>query len=103
MADPPEINKTASSQNVPAWPGYPVNLKCTANGNPRPKYIWSNRSGVVAMSESSDILRVVPQDGKGFGPYTCKVENSMGYDSLDITLVKVGKAVFNFVNRAVLD
>lgn len=89
--DKPVINKTASSQNVPAWAGATTNLSCVADGNPAPRYIWTNSSGIVATSEENGILRVTPQGGNGFGPYTCTVENNKGKDSLDIRLIKVGR------------
>lgn len=84
------INKTASSKNVPAWSGATTNISCVADGNPAPRFIWTNSSGVVATSEESGLLQVTPQGGNGFGPYTCTVENNRGKDSLDIQLVKVG-------------
>ena len=88
--DAPVINKTASSQNVPAWAGTTTNLSCIADGNPAPRYTWTNSSGIVATSEENGILRVTPQGNNGFGPYTCKVENNKGKDYLDVSLVKVG-------------
>ncbi|XP_078353190.1 receptor-type tyrosine-protein phosphatase S-like [Oculina patagonica] len=89
----PVINVTASSKNVPAWAGATTNLSCVADGNPAPRYIWTNSSGVVATSEEHGILQVTPQGGSGFGPYTCTVENNKGKDYLDIQLVKVDKPV----------
>lgn len=89
--DAPVINRTASSQDVPAWAGTTTNLTCVADGNPAPRYIWSNSSGQVATSEESGILQVTPQGANGFGPYTCTVQNNKGKDQLDIRLVKVGK------------
>lgn len=62
-----------------------------ADGNPAPRYTWTNSSGTVATSEVSGLLRVTPQGADGFGPYTCTVENDKGTDSLAISLVKVGK------------
>ena len=100
--DKPVINKTASSQNVYAWPGATTNLSCVADGNPAPRYIWTNSSGIVATSEENGILRVTPQDRGGFGPYTCTVENNKGKDSLDIQLVRVGKFRCTGINFAQL-
>ena len=88
--DKPVINRTASSQDVPVWAGNTANLSCVADGNPAPRYIWTNSTGHVATSEESGVLQVTPQDSDGFGPYTCTVENSKGKDSYDIRLVKVG-------------
>lgn len=88
--DKPVINKTASSQDVPVWKGTTANLSCVADGNPAPRYTWTNSSGLVASSEESGILQVTPLDPNGFGPYTCTVENNKGKDSYDIRLVKVG-------------
>ena len=48
--DKPVINKTASSQDVNAWPGVTTNLLCVADGTPAPRYIWTNSSGIVATS-----------------------------------------------------
>ena len=89
--DAPVINRTASSQDVPAWAGTTTNLSCVADGNPAPRYIWTNSSGKVATSEENGILQVTPQGANGFGPYTCTVQNSKGKDQLDIRLVKVGR------------
>ena len=89
--DAPTINRTASSQDVPAWAGTTTNLSCVADGNPAPRYIWTNSSGEVATSEENGILQVTPQGAYGFGPYTCRVQNSKGKDHLDIRLVKVGR------------
>lgn len=91
LQDAPRINRTASSQNVPAWSGSTADLSCVADGNPAPRYTWTNSSGTVATSEVSGLLRVTPQGADGFGPYTCTVENDKGTDSLAISLVKVGK------------
>lgn len=89
----PVINRTASSQDVPVWAGNTANLSCVADGNPAPRYIWTNSTGHVATSEESGVLQVTPQDSDGFGPYTCTVENSKGKDSYDIRLVKVDKPI----------
>ncbi|KAK2554980.1 Receptor-type tyrosine-protein phosphatase delta [Acropora cervicornis] len=89
----PVINRTASSQDVPAWAGIPTNLSCVATANPAPRYEWTKASGVVATSEKSGWLRVTPQEGDGFEPYTCTVENNKGSDSMVIRLVKVGMPV----------
>lgn len=86
----PVINRTASSQDVPAWAGIPTNLSCVATANPAPRYEWTKASGVVATSEKSGWLQVTPQEGDGFEPYTCTVENNKGSDSMVIRLVKVG-------------
>ncbi|KAJ7384342.1 hypothetical protein OS493_022455, partial [Desmophyllum pertusum] len=89
----PVINKTASSQNVPAWAGTTTDLACIADGNPAPRYTWTNPSGTVATSEENGILRVTPQGNNGFGQYTCTVENNKGKDYLNVSLVKVDKPV----------
>ena len=89
----PVINRTASSQDVPAWAGIPTNLSCVAMGNPAPRYEWTKASGVVATSEKSGWLQVTPQEGDGFEPYTCTVENNKGSDSMVIRLVKVGRSI----------
>ena len=93
--DAPKINRTASSQNVPAWAGATTNLSCVADGNPAPRYVWTNSSGTVATSEANGLLEVTPQGADGFGPYTCTVRNDMGNDQLAISLVKVGKYLKN--------
>ena len=89
--DAPVINRTASSQDVPAWAATTTNLSCVADANPAPRYTWTNNSGIVATSEENGILQVTPQGANGFGPYTCTVQNSKGKDQLDIRLVRVGR------------
>lgn len=90
----PVINRTASSQDVPAWAGIPTNLSCVAFANPAPRYEWTKKaSGVVATSEKTGWLQVTPQEEDGFEPYTCTVKNNKGSDSMVIRLVKVGRSI----------
>lgn len=91
--DAPVINRTASSQNVPAWVGIPTNLSCVASANPAPRYEWRKSSALVATSEKSGLLQVTPKEGDGFGPYTCTVKNNKGYDNIVIQLIKVGRSI----------
>ena len=80
-----------SSQRVAAWLTYTVTLICFADGNPQPKYKWTNASGVVHESEEDGTLKITPTDDSAFGDYTCQASNSRGMDSHTVTLIKVGK------------
>ncbi|KAK3755594.1 hypothetical protein QZH41_017585, partial [Actinostola sp. cb2023] len=86
---PPVINRTVSSQRVAAWLGYTATLICFADGNPEPKYKWTNARGLVSESEEDGILKITPTDDSAFGDYTCQATNSRGMDTHMVTLIKV--------------
>lgn len=79
---PPMINKTKLSSTVPVFSGYAEDLKCDADGNPRPEIRWI--SDVDLPPQRSDGVISVTQEGT----YTCKATNVYGSDYHQVEVIE---------------
>lgn len=79
---PPTINKTKLSSTVPVFSGYAEDLKCDADGNPRPEIRWI--SDVDLPPQRSDGVISVTQEGT----YTCKATNVYGSDYHQVEVIE---------------
>ncbi|KAK7940484.1 hypothetical protein WMY93_003810 [Mugilogobius chulae] len=83
----PVINTTKLSSPVPVFSGYAEDLKCEAEGNPRPKITWN--SSLTGPLEHSD--GVLPVTQKGL--YTCIATNLIGSDFHKVEVIEKGKTI----------
>ena len=61
-------------------------LRCEADGNPRPQFVWHKNSDIISSgfnsSGNSSILTVHHADEKEFARFVCTAKNRIGWDAL---------------------
>uniref|UniRef100_A0A3B3ZA75 Ig-like domain-containing protein n=1 Tax=Periophthalmus magnuspinnatus TaxID=409849 RepID=A0A3B3ZA75_9GOBI len=78
----PSINTTKLSHTVPVFSGYAEDLKCEADGNPRPEITWT--ADVALPPQQPNGLISVIEKGK----YTCKASNPYGSDTHVVEVIE---------------
>ena len=63
-----------------------MNLFCNASGNPKPDITWT-KEGERSVLSTSETLKLTNLRSKDNGQvYTCKVNNSLGFDEANATI-----------------
>ncbi|KXJ15497.1 Hemicentin-1 [Exaiptasia diaphana] len=65
--------------------GQPINITCNATGNPQPDYVWSFKGKQLHSSINSTIV-ISNATLDDAGMYTCTAINSIGRESINVTL-----------------
>lgn len=88
--DKPQLNGSQSPDPITVTEGEPLQLDCSAVGNPEPSYIWSSPSSNSCSSVESVfmIVSVTPADE---GQYTCIVRNDVGTTSVEFNVTVTGE------------
>ncbi|KAJ0057915.1 hypothetical protein NL108_003061, partial [Boleophthalmus pectinirostris] len=69
----PSINTTKLSHIVPVFSGYAEDLKCEADGNPRPEITWTADVD-LSPNQTGGLISVTKK-----GKYVCKAKNTYGF------------------------
>lgn len=89
-SDKPQLNGSQSPDPITVTEGEPLQLDCSAVGNPEPSYIWSSPSSNSSSSVESVFMigSVTPADE---GQYTCTVYNYVGTTSVEFNVTVTGE------------
>lgn len=89
-SDKPQLNGLQSLDPITVTEGEPLQLDCSAVGNPEPSYIWSSPSSNSSSSVESVFMigSVTPADE---GQYTCTVHNDVGNTSVEFNVTVKGE------------
>lgn len=89
-SDKPQLNGSQSPDPITVTEGEPLQLDCSAVGNPEPSYIWSSPSSNSSSSVESVFMigSVTPADE---GQYTCIVRNDVGTTSVEFNVTVKGE------------
>ena len=66
----------------------PINLTCTAEGSPPPRYQWS-KDGVQLLGETRPFLYIEEAKPEDRGNYTCVATNRGGQSKSDPALINI--------------
>ncbi|XP_042340402.1 neural cell adhesion molecule L1-like [Plectropomus leopardus] len=83
----PQIKEPPHPVTITVTEGEPLQLNCSAVGNPSPSYNWTLPSRSSSTSNSS-VLFVSSAASADEGSYTCSVSNNMGTDTV-VFIVRV--------------
>lgn len=89
-SDKPQLNGSQSPDPITVTEGEPLQLDCSAVGNPEPSYNWISPSSNSSSSVESVfmIVSVTPADE---GQYTCIVRNYVGTTSVEFNVTVTGE------------
>ena len=82
----PEIALPPSNSSIPVHT--PLNLSCTATGNPPPEYTWF-KDGVHIPGETQPFLYIPEVQPIDRGSYRCKATNSEGEVTSDVAALTI--------------
>lgn len=83
--DKPRLISPSDPAVITVTMGSPLELNCSAVGQPPPSYTWTSQSNAAPVSSSS-IYSVKSVTSVDKGPYTCSVSNSMGTVTANFTV-----------------
>lgn len=89
-SDKPQLNGLQSPDPITVTEGEPLQLDCSAVGNPEPSYNWISPSSNSSSSVESVFMigSVTPADE---GQYTCIVRNDVGTTSVEFNVTVTGE------------
>ncbi|XP_048047158.1 intercellular adhesion molecule 5 isoform X5 [Megalobrama amblycephala] len=85
----PIINETKLPSIVPVFRGYPVEIVCEAEGNPKPTISWNLGTNNTVYSETLTITDSTPEE------LSCIADNSVGTDIRHVKVSIQDKPIIN--------
>nr|XP_046226618.1 cell adhesion molecule 1-like [Scatophagus argus] len=80
----PHIEGPSHTDPITITEGSPLQLKCSAVGNPSPSYTWTSARNPPSNDSTINIKAVTSADE---GEYTCSVSNAMGTATMKFTVI----------------
>ncbi|XP_070684260.1 vascular cell adhesion protein 1-like [Pempheris klunzingeri] len=85
----PQLEASSHLDQITITEGDPLQLNCSAVGNPGPSYTWTSLSATLSPSNGS-VLTISSVTSADEGPYTCSVTNDVGTVTVDFKVVVQG-------------
>lgn len=89
--DKPQLEGSSHPEPITVQEGDPLQLNCSAVGNPAPSYTWTLPSGSPSASNGS-VLTIDSATFADEGMYTCSVGNVMGTVTVEMNVDVQGES-----------
>ncbi|XP_068731747.1 fibroblast growth factor receptor 1-like [Montipora capricornis] len=82
----PSIHASNKIVSLTVKKGTKIRLKCEADGNPKPQFVWRKNSDIISSgfnsSRNSSILTLHYESEEEFARFVCIAKNKVGWDAL---------------------
>lgn len=96
--DKPRLVASSNPDPVDVHEGNPLELNCSAVGQPSPSYTWTLPKGVTSHTTDS-VLTIKSTTTEDKGEYTCTVNNSVGSVTVSFNVNVQGKVYSHLIFR----
>ena len=90
--DAPSIHASNKIVSLSVKKGTKIRLRCEADGNPKPQFVWRKNSDIISSgfysSGNWSILTLYHAGEEEFAHFACTATNKIGWDTLTFNVYR---------------